>query len=74
MDKNQIILGLSTGLAIQKRLPSAIVDIFSEKLSPDTTADGAAGIFGLFLLGKTTSVEKQVEQSSNYEHHTKVKC
>ena len=35
------------------------MDIFSEELSPNTTADGAAGIFGLYLLGKTP-IDKQV--------------
>jgi len=29
------------------------IKIFSDKLSPNTTADGAAGIFGLYLMGRT---------------------
>ena len=29
------------------------VTIISETFTPDTTADGAAGIFGLYLLGGT---------------------
>ena len=35
------------------------IKIFSEKWSPDTTADGAAGIFGLYLMG-CTPVSDQV--------------
>jgi len=54
------IIGISTGLAIQEKIPSTEVDIFSEELSPNTTADGAAGIFGLYLLGKTP-IDKQVK-------------
>ena len=29
------------------------VTLISETFTPDTTADGAAGIFGLYLLGST---------------------
>ena len=45
--------GIGTGLAIHKLVPDACVTIFTEKLSPDTTADGAAGIYGLYLMGNT---------------------
>eukprot|EP00088_Acartia_fossae_P054887 TRINITY_DN6342_c0_g1_i6.p1 TRINITY_DN6342_c0_g1~~TRINITY_DN6342_c0_g1_i6.p1 ORF type:complete len:337 (-),score=69.09 TRINITY_DN6342_c0_g1_i6:75-1085(-) len=47
------IIGLSTALEIQKQIPKCQVTLISEKFTPDTTADGAAGIFGLYLLGST---------------------
>jgi len=47
------VIGLSTALHIQELLPEVKVTIFSADLSPDTTADGAAGIFGLYLMGST---------------------
>jgi len=45
------IIGLSTALEIQKLCPNVQVTILAEKMTPNTTADGAAGIFGLYLLG-----------------------
>ena len=53
------IIGVTTGLAIQRQCPGVYVTIFSEHLSPHTTADGAAGLFSLFLLGDTP-LDKQV--------------
>ena len=53
------IIGVTTGLAIQRQCPGVHVTIFSEHLSPHTTADGAAGLFSLFLLGDTP-LDKQV--------------
>jgi len=53
------IIGLSTALEIQEQLANVQVSLISEKFSPDTTADGAAGIFGLYLLG-STNPERQV--------------
>jgi len=47
------IIGLSSALEIQKQYPHVQVTIISETFTPDTTADGAAGIFGLYLLGGT---------------------
>ena len=34
-------------------MPQVNITIFSELVSPNTTADGAAGIFGLYLMGST---------------------
>ena len=34
-------------------VPHVKVTIFSDLVSPHTTADGAAGIFGLYLMGRT---------------------
>ena len=47
------ITGLSTALEVQRTVPSVKVTIFSDLVSPHTTADGAAGIFGLYLMGST---------------------
>ena len=46
-------------------VPQVNVTIFSELVSPNTTADGAAGIFGLYLMGSTpvcdqVSTEQQI--------------
>ena len=43
----------STALQVQRLVPHVKVTIFSDLVSPDTTADGAAGIFGLYLMGST---------------------
>ena len=51
--------GLSTALEIKRVAPSVSVVIFSASVSPHTTADGAAGILGLYLMGDTP-LEKQV--------------
>ena len=53
--------GLSTALEVARLLPLAQVRIFSECVSPNTTADGAAGIFGLYLMG-STPVSDQVSR------------
>jgi len=53
------IIGLSTALEIKRKVPEIKVVIFSESVSPHTTADGAAGILGLYLMGDTP-LEKQV--------------
>ena len=51
------IIGLSSGLYLLKHsgLSSDDLDVtlISDKLSPNTTADGAAGIWGPYLLGQT---------------------
>ena len=55
------IIGLSTGLYLLRHpLPDLKLDvtIVTEKLTPDTTADGAAGIWGPYLL-KGTKEELQ---------------
>jgi len=54
------IIGLSTALEIKRVAPSVSVVIFSASVSPHTTADGAAGILGLYLMGDTP-LEKQVK-------------
>ena len=45
---------------MQKQIPDARVTIFTDKTTPDTTADGAAGIYGLYLMGNTP-LDKQVK-------------
>ena len=59
------IIGVTTGLAIQRQCPGVRVTIFSDTLSPHTTADGAAGLFSLFLLGDTP-LDKQVGFHSEF--------
>ena len=46
---------------MQKQIPDARVTIFTDKITPDTTADGAAGIYGLYLMGNTP-LDKQVNK------------
>merc|ERR1712037_660094 len=52
------IIGGSTALEIQALIPGVQVTIFSEDVTPDTTADGAAGIFGLYLMGDTPTADQ----------------
>ena len=52
------IVGISTALYLKRRDRSADVTIVSDKITPETTADGAAGIWGIYLL-KNTPIEKQ---------------
>ncbi len=53
------IIGLSTGLYLkQNGNPSYDVTIVTDKTTPETTADGAAGIWGIYLL-TGTPVEDQ---------------
>ena len=52
------IIGLSTGLCLKKWNKNIEVTIVSDKLTPETTADGAAGIWSIFLLGDTP-IDKQ---------------
>ena len=52
------IIGLSTALYIKENEKTADVTIVSEKITPETTADGAAGIWGIYLL-TDTPIEQQ---------------
>ena len=63
------ITGLSTALEVQRAVPSVKVTIFSDLVSPHTTADGAAGIFGLYLMG-STPVCDQVRRLGPPDHLT----
>jgi len=47
------IIGLSSAISIQKKFPNAEIQIVADIFSPDTTGDGAAGIWGPYLLGST---------------------
>ena len=49
---------LLTGLYLKKTDIELDVTIISEKITPETTADGAAGIWGIYLL-KDTPIEQQ---------------
>ncbi|XP_013404742.1 D-aspartate oxidase [Lingula anatina] len=39
------VVGLSTAVCVQERIPGAVVTIIAEKFSPNTTSDVAAGYF-----------------------------
>ena len=52
------IIGLTTGLYLLERNAGHEVTIVTAVTSPDTTADGAAGIWGPYLLGDTP-IERQ---------------
>ena len=47
------IIGLSTAVCLQEADPSLDITIIAEKFSPDTTSDGAAGIWSPLFLGDT---------------------
>ena len=51
--------GVSTALELLRQCPGLQVTILADQVSPDTTGDGAAGLFSLFLLGDTP-LDKQV--------------
>ena len=53
------IIGLSTAVCIQELEPTVDVTLISEKFSPETTGDGAAGVWGPYLLGSTP--EEKIE-------------
>lgn len=42
------IIGLSTAVCIQDKIPSAQVTIIAETFSPNTTSDGSAGFWEPF--------------------------
>jgi glycine/D-amino acid oxidase-like deaminating enzyme len=53
------IIGLSSALYMKKYGTSDFdVTIVTEKITPETTADGAAGIWGIYLL-KDTPIQQQ---------------
>lgn len=39
------VVGITTGLELQKQFPGAKVTILADKFDKDTTSDGAAGLF-----------------------------
>ena len=53
------IIGLTTGLYLKKTFKDLDdVTIVTDKITPNTTADGAAGIWGIYLL-TDTPIEQQ---------------
>ena len=52
------IVGLSTALYLKQNDFCSDVTIVSDKITPETTADGAAGIWGIYLL-KVTPAHQQ---------------
>ena len=49
-------MGLSAAVAIQERMPSVQVTVVADKLSVDTTSDGAGGLFVPYAAGVDTSL------------------
>lgn len=47
------VIGLSSAIRIQEEFPHAEITLIAENFSPETTSDGAAGIWGPYLLGST---------------------
>ncbi|XP_067015431.2 D-aspartate oxidase [Anabrus simplex] len=47
------VIGLSTAVVAQRRMPWLEVTVFAEQLSPDTTGDGSAGLWEPYLLQDT---------------------
>ncbi|ODN03045.1 D-aspartate oxidase [Orchesella cincta] len=60
------IIGLSSAICIQKSVPDAKITLITEKLSPHTTGDGAAGVWSPYLLGDTP--EKDVYRWAKATH------
>ena len=47
------IIGLSSAISIQNRIPGIDITLISDKFSPNTTGDGAAGLWTPYLLANT---------------------
>lgn len=47
------VIGLTTALEIQREINNVKVTIFTENLSPNTTADVSAGLWSPYLLQNT---------------------
>ena len=41
------VIGLTTALRAVEQYPGLDITLFSEKLTPDTTADGSAGVISI---------------------------
>ncbi|XP_001848809.2 D-aspartate oxidase [Culex quinquefasciatus] len=64
------INGLSCAYRLHQRYPDAHLEIISDRFSPDTTSDVAAGLWEPFLLGDTPTelVRKWSRESYHYFH------
>ncbi|CAL8135315.1 unnamed protein product [Orchesella dallaii] len=61
------IIGLSSAISIQRSFPDVkTITLITEKLSPHTTGDGAAGVWSPYLLGDTP--EKDVYRWAKATH------
>ena len=47
------VVGVSTGVCIQETIPDVEVTIVADKFTPDTTSDGAGGLWEPHALGST---------------------
>jgi len=48
------IIGLSSAYCLKQKYPDLDVSLISEEYSPDTTGDGAAGLWTPYLLSDTS--------------------
>lgn len=53
------IIGLSSAIAIKERIPGIDLTVLADCFTPNTTGDGAAGLWMPYLLGTDTSLETQ---------------
>lgn len=56
------IVGLTTGLELQKEFPNARISLFADRFNEDTTSYVAAGIFrpGTSFTGPTLDITKSL--------------
>ena len=47
------VIGLPTAVKVIETIPNVDVTLVSDKFSPDTTGDGAAGVWQPYLVGST---------------------
>lgn len=60
------VIGLSTALCIKSNQPDQEVTIITEKTTPYTTGDGAAGLWKPFLTHNDPRLRKWLEDTWNF--------
>ncbi|XP_014662592.1 PREDICTED: D-aspartate oxidase-like isoform X2 [Priapulus caudatus] len=66
------VIGLSTAVNIQKRIPTARVTIIAEEFSPNLTSDVAAGIWEPHILGNTDVSLQRKWATETFEHYAEM--
>uniref|UniRef100_A0ABM0MPH4 D-aspartate oxidase-like n=1 Tax=Saccoglossus kowalevskii TaxID=10224 RepID=A0ABM0MPH4_SACKO len=66
------VLGLGTGICIQESLPGVDVTIISDKFTPDTTSDGAGGLWEPHELAQTPVHLMQQWSDATFKHLAKL--
>lgn len=64
------VVGLSTAVNIQQRLPDRHVTLIADKLTHETTSDGAAGIFRPTIEKTPVKCERQFKYEINTCNYT----